>query len=164
VRTWQGIGICIIGAGLALAPLTAAGASKKHHNPSPSAVCTDVKSEQQSSSSVGLSIERAIQSGNFATAKQAMLRAYNADLNNVRKAYGVIKTAPANVQAAFKDILTFAQQIKTAIQNANSEQQLLVSFESLDKNPKLATDGTTIANWFVSNCGGSAATTTSSIP
>jgi type VI protein secretion system component VasF len=153
--------------GLALVPLTAA-SGRQHqpsHSPSTATVCADVKKEQQSSSSVGLSIERAIQSGNFTAAKREMLNAYTTDLNNVQRAYGVTKQAPANVQAAFRDLLGFVQQIKTAIQNANSEQQLVASFEYVGKDPTLATDGTTIQNWFASKCGGSAGTTTtSSVP
>ena len=81
-------------------------------------MCKDVKSEQTGSSSTGLAIEKAMTSGNFATAKQAMLNAYNGDLGSVQKALGVIKTAPANVQAAFKNLLTFVKQIRTDIQNA----------------------------------------------
>ena len=75
-------------------------------------MCQDVKNEQSGSSSVGLAIERAIASGNFAVAKQAMLKAYNGDLGNVQKALGVIKTAPANVQSAIKNLLTFVRQIR----------------------------------------------------
>jgi hypothetical protein len=166
-RTRQGIGVCIIAVGLAFAPLTIASA-KKHqpsHNPSTATVCADVKKEQQSSSSVGLSIERAIETGNFTAGKQEMLDAYKTDLTNVQKADGVMKQAPANVQAAFSDLLGFVHQIKTAIQNANSEQQLVASFENVGKSPTLATDGTTIQNWFASKCGGSVGTaTTSSVP
>jgi hypothetical protein len=153
--------------GLALAPLTAASA-KKHqppHNPSTATVCADVKKEQQSSSSVGLSDEKAIESGNFTAAKQEMLNAYETDLTNVERAYGVVKQAPADVQAAFRDLLGFDQQLKTAIQNANSEQQLVASFENVGKNPTLATDGTTIQNWYASRCGGPVSTTTTtSVP
>jgi hypothetical protein len=165
-RIGQGITVCVIGAGLALTPLAAASASSKNHKPSrnhstpTSTVCKDVKAEQSSQSSVGLSIEKAIASGNFATAKQAMLNAYDGDLNNVQKALGVLKQAPANVQAAFKNLLTYVQQIKSDIQNANSEQQLVTSFETLGKDTRLETDGTTIANWVASKCGGSVVTTT----
>jgi hypothetical protein len=169
-RAWSGICIGIMGVALTLVPMSAASASNhkpKHTTGSApnSTLCKDVKSEQTGSSSVGVAIERAIESGNFATAKQAMLSAYNTDLNSVNKALGVIKTAPANVQAAFKDLLKFVQQIKTDIQNASSEQGLLTSFESLGKNPKLASDGATISNWFISKCGGTPVTTTTvSIP
>ena len=55
------------------------------------------------------------------------------------------------------------QQIKTDIQNASSLQGLVSSFESLGTNQKLVADGTTIANWYTSVCGGTLipATTTS---
>ncbi|MGO9855857.1 MAG: hypothetical protein ACLPYY_12545 [Acidimicrobiales bacterium] len=173
---WQGLCIGVFGVALTLAPLSAAGAHTNHkgrHHSSGStkgsnpnaAMCQDVKNEQSGSSSVGLAIEKAIASGNFAAAKQAMLNAYNSDLGNVQKALGVIKSAPGNVQAAFKNLLTFVQQIRNDIQNASSEQGLIASFETLGKNTQLQTDGVTIANWYASVCGGPlVTTTTASIP
>jgi hypothetical protein len=161
------IRICSGGLGLtlALAPLTAASAKThkpKHHSGSnpKAAMCTDVKNEQAGSSSVGSSIEKAIAGGNFAAAKQAMLSAYNADLANVNKALGVLKTAPANVQAAFKNLLSFETTFRNDIQNASSEQALIASFATLGKDTQLVTDGTTIANWYTSVCGGTPITTT----
>jgi ABC-type transport system involved in cytochrome c biogenesis permease component len=128
-------------------------------------MCLDVKTEQSSSSSTGTAIEKAMTSGNFAAAKQAMLSAYNADLANVNKALAVIKTAPANVQAAFKALLSYETQFRNDIQSAQSEQALLASFETLGKNTSLVTDGTTIANWYTSVCGGTPITaTTVSVP
>ncbi len=83
-----------------------------------------------------------------------MLNAYNADLGNVQKALAVIRTAPANVQSAFKNLLSFVKQIRTDIQNASSLQGLVASFATLGKNTQLETDGTTIANWYAGVCGG----------
>jgi hypothetical protein len=173
-RWWQGICIGLVGVALTLAPMSAASAhgKAKHHsgtstkgsNPS-SAMCQKVKTEQTGSSSVGLAIEKAMTSGNFAAAKQAMLNAYNTDAGNVQKALSVIKSAPSNVQTAFKNLLTFVQQIKTDIQNATSLQGLVTSFESLGQNQKLVADGTTISNWYTGVCGGSLITaTTTSLP
>src|SRR3984885_673471 len=136
----------------------------KHHSTKGSnpkaAMCADVKNEQAGSSSVGSSIERAIAGGNFAAAKQAMLNAYNADLANVNKALGVLKTAPPNVQAAFRNLLSFETTFRNDIQNASSEQALIASFATLGKDTQLVTDGTTIANWYTSVCGGTLVTTT----
>ncbi len=171
-RTWQGICIAMMGVALTLAPMSAASAHSKHRHHSSgstkgsapnSTMCQKVKTEQTGSSSVGTAIEKAMESGNFAAAKQAMLSEYSTDAANVQKALAVIKTAPSNVQSAFKNLLTFVQQIKTDIQNASSLQGLITSFESLGKNTQLVTDGTTIANWYTGVCGGSLipATTTS---
>jgi len=164
---WVGICAGVLGLTLALAPLTAASAKNhktKGSNPN-SAMCKDVKSEQAGSSSVGRAIEKAVTSGNFAQAKQAMLNAYTADAANVQKALGVIKTAPPKVQAAFKNLLSFVKQIRTDIQNASSLQGLVASFATLGKNPQLQTDGVTISNWYTGVCGGSLVTTTTvSIP
>jgi hypothetical protein len=170
-RTWQGICVGIMGVALTLVPMSAASAHKPRHHQGThtngsapnSSMCQDVKSEQAGAGSVGVAIEKAIASGNFAAAKAAMLNAYDADLGTVQKALGVIKTAPANVQAAFKNLLTFVQQIRNDIQNASSEQGLITSFSTLGRNPQLQTDGTTIANWYTSVCGGTiiSSTTTS---
>ena len=165
------IGICsgVLGLALALAPLTAASAKlhqPKHHSSSVkgsnpgSSVCLDVKAEESSTSSTGSAIEKAITSGNFAAAKQSMLSAYNADLANVNKALAVIKTAPANVQAAFKNLLSYETQFRNDIQNAQSEQALIASFETLGKNTSLVSDGTTISTWYTSVCGGTPITPT----
>ena len=138
---WVGICSGVLGLTLALAPLTTASAKThkpKHHSTKGSnpkaAMCTDVKNEETGSSSVGSSLEKAIASGNFASAKQAMLNAYNADLANVNKALGVLKTAPPNVQAAFKNLLSFEKTFRNDIQNASSEQALIASFATLGKD------------------------------
>jgi len=172
-RLWQGICVGMIGVALTLAPMSAASAShkKQHHHSShvkgsnpTAAMCQDVKNEQTGSSTVGSSLGKAMASGNFAAAKQALLAAFSTDQANVQKALGVIRTAPANVQAAFKNLLTYVQQVKTAIQNASSEQDLISSFETLGKNTQLQTDGLTIANWYTSVCGGTLTTTSTTAP
>ena len=181
-RTWLGLSIGVIGVALTLAPMSAASAHSKqkpkHHttkhsnsnskgsNPG-SSMCQDIKSEENGNSQVGVDVEKAIESGNFATAKQALLNSYGADVSSVNKALSVIKTAPSNVQAAFKNLLTYVQQIKTDIENASSLQGLITSFETLGQNTKIATDGTTISTWATSVCGSSilpTTTTTASLP
>ena len=100
---WLGICSGVLGLALALAPLMMASANAhrpKHHgstvkgsNPN-SAICLDVKNEQSATNSTGSAIEKAMTSGNFAAAKQAMLSAYNADLADVNKALAVINNCP----------------------------------------------------------------------
>ncbi len=181
-RTWLGLCIGVIGVALTLAPMSAASAHSKpkpkHHtsqhsnsnskgsNPG-SSMCQDIKSEENGNAQVGVDVEKAIESGNFATAKQALLNSYGADVSNVDKALSVIKSAPSNVQAAFKNLLSYVQQIKTDIENASSLQGLITSFETLGQNTQIATDGTTISNWATSVCGSSilpTTTTTASLP
>ena len=179
-RLSLGFIIGVVGLALTMVPVSAASAHSshrpKHHKPSshttakgsnPSAsMCQDIKTEEVGNSAVGADVEKAITSGNFASAKQALLNAYDADAANVNKALAVISTAPANVQAAFKNLLGYVQQIKSDIQNATSLQGLITSFESLGQNTQIAGDGTTIANWATSVCGASIlpTTTTTSLP
>jgi hypothetical protein len=171
---WIGLGTGMLGVMLALAPLTAASAA--NHNSKPdstntkgsnpdSAVCKAVKAEVMSVSTVGTSIEKAVTSGNFAQVKHVMRNSYSADVGNLQKARSAIRTAPPNVQAAFKNLLSSVKQFRTDIQNTSSLQGLVASFATLGKNPQLETDGATIANWYTSVCGGTTVTTTTvSVP
>jgi hypothetical protein len=153
----------VLGLALSLAPITAASAAPRHHsgkgsNPD-SAMCRDVKAEQSGSSSVGSQIEKALTSGNFAQAKQDVLNAYAADQGDVQKALAVVRTAPANVQAAFKNLLSYVKQIRNDIASASSLQGLITSLGSLGKSTQLENDGTTIDNWYTSVCGSTTVTT-----
>jgi hypothetical protein len=160
---WVGIGAGVLGLTLALVPLTAASAKTTKGSAPNSAMCKTVKSEQNGSSAASSAIERAMTSGNYAAAKQALLNSFNVDFNQVQKALGVIHSAPPKVQAAFKDLLSYVKQLRTAIQNSTSVTSLVASFETLAKNPKLETDGTTISNWYTSVCGGTLTTVPSTV-
>ena len=161
------VGVCTgaLGILLALAPLTAASAARTKGSAPKSAMCRTVKSEQTGSTAAASGIAKAMTSGNFAAAKSALLKSYNVDFSQVQKALAVIKTAPPKVQTAFKNLLSYVKQFRTAIQNASSLQGLIASFATLGKNPQLETDGTTIANWYTSVCGGTLVSpTTVSVP
>ena len=162
---WVGFGAAVLGLTLALAPLTAASAkSTKTKGSAPhSAMCKTVKSEQSGSTAASGAIEKAMTSGNYAAAKAALLKSFNVAFTQVQKALGVIKGAPPKVQSAFKDLLSYVRQLRTAIQNSTSVTTLLASFETLAKNPKLETDGVTIANWYTSVCGGTLTTTPTTV-
>ena len=88
-------------------------------------MCKTVKSEQSGSTAASSAIEKAMTSGNYAAAKQALLNSFNTDFNQVQKALAVIKGAPPKVQAAFKDLLSFVKQLRTAIQSSTSVTSLL---------------------------------------
>jgi hypothetical protein len=160
---WVGIGAGVLGLTLALVPLTAASAKSTKGSAPHSAMCKTVKSEQGGSSAASSAIEKAMTSGNYAAAKQALLNSFNVDFNQVQKALSVIKGAPPKVQSAFKDLLSYVKQLRTAIQNSTSTTSLLAAFETLAKNPKLETDGLTISNWYSSVCGGTLTTTPSTV-
>jgi hypothetical protein len=147
----------VLGIALALAPLTAASAAKRH-NPD-TAICKDVRTEQSGTDSVASAIEKAATAGDFAQAKQAMLNAYDADQGEVQKALAAVKSAPANVRAAFKNLLSSVKQIRADIKQASSLQGLITSFTTEGKATQLEHDGTTIDHWYASVCGGSLTTT-----
>jgi hypothetical protein len=160
---WVGIGAGVLGLTLALVPLTAASAKSTKGSAPHSAMCRTVKSEQNGSSAEAGALEKAMTSGNYASAKQALLNSFNVDFNQVQKALAVIKGAPPKVQSAFKDLLSYVKQLRTAIQNSTSVTSLAAAFETLAKNPKLETDGLTISNWYTGVCGGTLTTTPSTV-
>jgi hypothetical protein len=155
-----GVCACVLGVLLALAPLTAASAARTRGSAPRSAMCRTVKSEQSGSATAADGIAKAMTSGNFPAAKKALLKVYNLDYSQVQKALAVIRTAPPKVQAAFKNLLSYVKQFRSAIQNATSLEGLIASFGTLGRNPRLQTDGTTIANWYTSVCGGNLVTAT----
>ena len=128
-RALQGFLVALTGVALACAPMTVASAkSHKSHKTSTSktgsnpgsALCTALRTEEGSSSKLGSSVESAIASGNFATAKQAMINVLNEGLKEEGPALNVLKSAPANVQAAMKGLFKFENSFKSAIENATS--------------------------------------------
>ncbi|HEY1832473.1 MAG TPA: hypothetical protein VGG38_19705 [Acidimicrobiales bacterium] len=188
-RVLQSISVAVIGLALAIAPLTLAGASSKgkshkhntHHttkkkntkkktttttsasskgsNPG-SALCKDLKAEESQSESLGGTIGAALESGNFATAKQEMLTAINQGLKEASPALSVLQSAPSNVQAAMKALIGFDGQLKSAIENSTSLATMESSFETLGTNPKIQADGTTVSSYVTAQCGSIVTTTT----
>ena len=87
-----------------------------------------------------------------------MLNAYNADLANVNKALGVLKSRRPTYRPPSRTF-SVRDDFRNDIQNASSEQALIGSFATLGKDTQCVTDGTTIANWYTSVCGGTLVTT-----
>jgi hypothetical protein len=149
-RWWSGV--CVGGVALVtLVPVAAAGATSK------GAMCRAVTTEENGADTVGLSLERAVASGNFAASKAAMLRAYGTDQRNVTKALGAAKSAPPRVRSAFENLLSFVRQVRHDIASSKNLPALETSFERLAKNPKLVRDGAAIEQWATSVCTASSA-------
>jgi hypothetical protein len=153
-------GLCIIGAGLTTLGPQALGTGNAGAE-SKSALCRAVKAEETSSDTVGLSVERAVASGNFGASKKAMLRAYDSDERNVAAALAAAKAAPPEVRSAFKNLLSFVRQVRIVIQSSKSFPGLLSSFARLAKDPRLVSNGATIERWDSSVCRTSTTTTSS---
>ena len=161
-------GLCVVALALAsfLAPAapalaTSSGAGHQpasHHQarkktPVPhDVVCKDVKAEQASQSHLGLALAMALESGHVDRAKRGMLHALDTDLRREGTASGALKGAPRKVQEAEKRLVGDVEKVKTAVSRSSSIKQLLEAFASLSRNTHLAVDGTTLANWFESQC------------
>jgi hypothetical protein len=150
-RTGAAVCIAVVGVVLSLAPLGAASAGAKVNPNSPT--CKAIAREQAGATAAGFAIEKALASGNAATAKRQMLKAYDTDLSNVTRALAAIKGAPPNVRAAFKNLRTFVGRIRGDIKGAKSVSQIVSELQMLGRDPQLQADGTTIANWAASVCG-----------
>ena len=142
-----------LGVLLALAPLTAASAKSTKGSAPHSAMCKTVKSEQSGSSAATGAIEKAMAGRELRRRQAGAPQGLQHGSGPGAEGAGGLKSAPPNVQAAFKDLLSYVKQFRTAIQNANSLTGLISAFGSLGKNPKLQTDSTTIANWYAASAG-----------
>ena len=87
-------------------------------------------------------------SGNFATAKQALLKSYNVDFSQVQKALACHQDGAAQGAGRLQGPALVRQAAPERHSELHQPAGLLASFATLAKNPKLETDGTTIANWY----------------
>jgi hypothetical protein len=150
-RTGAAACVAVVGVVLSLAPLGVPSAGAKVNPNSPT--CRAIKREQAGATAAGFAIEKALASGNVGSAKRQMLKAYNTDLSNVTRALAVIKTAPPNVRTAFKNLRTYVGRIRADIKGATTVPQIVSQLQTLDRDPRLQADGSTIANWAASVCG-----------
>jgi hypothetical protein len=179
--TLRGVGIGIVGLALALAPLSAPSASshkskhhKSHHtshhtttttatkkgsNPG-SALCKDLRAEQAQSAKLGSTIASALESGNYATAKQEMVSSINAGLKEAEPALAALKSAPGAVQSAMKGLIQFDGKFKDDIESSTSLTTLESSFATLGQSATLRTESTTVTNYITAQCGAITPTTT----
>jgi hypothetical protein len=187
-RVLQGISVVVVGLALAIAPLTAAGASSKGHkhntnhsskkkntkkkktttttsanskgsNPG-STLCKDLKAEENQSNSLSGTIASALESGNFATAKQEMINSINQGLKEASPALSALQGAPSSVQNAMKTLISFDGQFKSIVENSTSLTNMESSLETVATNSKIAAAGTTVSAYVTAQCGSLVTTTT----
>ena len=116
-------------------------------------VCTFLD-DQAGSSHIASAMESAIESGNFASAQSTLLNLFSLIAKDAPTAEAALKSAPANVQAAFKTMISFDAQFKTAIAGATSFAGLGMALASLGQNPALQSASTTVGNYASEKCGG----------
>jgi hypothetical protein len=190
-RLLQGLSVAVLGLVVACAPMAVASASNNnhghkakshHHTSKPKAkakakaktaskgsdptntICMDVKNSESSSSTLGPAIEKAIEggaTGSFASLQQELLTELNAPLKSEGAALAALSSAPANVQAAMKNLISFDGTFKSAIASATSLTQLEGSLATIAANaPALQADAMTLTNYVTSLCGSSLTPTT----
>jgi hypothetical protein len=116
-------------------------------------VCTFLD-DQAGSSHIASAMEAAIQSGNFASAQSTLLNLFSLIAKDAPAAEAALQSAPANVQAAFKTMISFDAQFKTAIANATSFAGLGTALASLGENPSLRSASETVGTYATAKCGG----------
>jgi hypothetical protein len=115
-------------------------------------VCTFLDN-QAGSSHLAATMESAIESGNFATAQSTLLNLFTEIAKDAPAAESALSSAPANVQAAFKTMISYDSQFKTAIASATSFAGLGMALASLGNNPTLQSASMTVGNYATAKCG-----------
>lgn len=175
--------VLVLGIALAIAPVTAASASqsttsttqqstsshkskhKKHKKAKAKAkakpaASTSAKSvcsfldDTAGGAAIANTIESAEKSGNFSAAQQTLLNLFGEIAKDAPTAEAELGSAPSNVQAAFKTMISFDSQFKTALASATSFAQLGSAFATLGSNPTLSAASTTVGDYATSLCGG----------
>jgi hypothetical protein len=159
----------ILGVALALAPISAASAGSSHntkhktHKPKTtkttktglvpgSSVCTFLD-DQAGSAAISSAMESAVQSGNFAAAQKTLLNLFSEIAKDAPAAETAMQSAPANVQAAFKTMISYDAQFKTAVASATSFTGLGTALASLGTNPALKSASETVGAYATAKCG-----------
>ncbi len=169
-------------AALALAPLSAAGASshhkkhhaKKHHkvtkvtapksskgsNPGGS-FCTEYRDEENAAenSAYEKSLTNAIESNNLAEVKSDFKKVEAEEGPLLQKAESLISQTPSNVQAAFKVITAELPKEYAAVQSATSMSGLESAFTSAGQSAAFTSASATVTNYVTSQCGSVTPTT-----
>jgi hypothetical protein len=115
-------------------------------------VCTFLD-DQAGSSHIASAMESAIESGNFASAQSTLLNLFTEIAKDAPAAESALSSAPANVQAAFKTMLSYDSQFKTAIASATSFAGLGTALASLGNNPTLQSASMTVGTYATAKCG-----------
>jgi hypothetical protein len=156
-RVWQGMYFGVIALALTLTPLSAAGAgspmSSAHHAAPNGRTCHDVENVQPNPTALSKVLAKDLSSGHFEAAKKAMVTSYGTVVNNVNKAESVIKSAPANVRAAFKALRSYEEALENTVSGESSMTGIDNALARASNNTHIASYGGTIQNWIHSVCG-----------
>ena len=151
---WMGIGAGVLGLTLTLVPLTAASAKSTKGSAPNSAMCKTVKSEQTGSTAASSAIEKAMTSGNYAAAKQALLNSFNVDFNQVQKALSVIQDGTAQGADGLQGPALVRQATADGDSELHQRDEPCGIFRDPGQEPEVGDRRMTISNWYTSVCGG----------
>src|SRR5580692_5389535 len=163
-RLMQGLGVGTIGLALTLGPtvLAQSAVDRTASLQGSGHLCRDLRGAQNSSASVGNSIASALEKGQFAQAKQQILKSIDLGLKTAAPALADLRSAPKNVQNALKDLIKFDTHLKSVIKKATSITKMDASIQAL-ATPKLTAEAATVANYLKAKCGAIATGTPSTV-
>jgi hypothetical protein len=162
-RLVQGVGVGALGLALSVAPALSAPAAVSGTVVLQGSghLCRDLKAEQSSSASVGTSIAAALEKGQFAKAKQQILKSIDQGLKLAAPALADLRSAPRNVQSALKALIKFDNSLKSVIKKATSITKMDAAIQSL-ATPQLTAEASTVATYIKAKCGSVVSTGTPS--
>lgn len=146
------ISIVVMGTTMAVVPTLGSGASKL-------GLCSLNKSQQKVELKSTGAITKAMESGNWAAAKKALLASFGQASQAEQLAVSALSGAPSNVRAAGAVMIKFAGSEKAIIEKSNSATQFATSVEAAAQSPKVTSAEKTLASYFTSKCGTITSTT-----
>jgi len=163
------VGVATIGMAMAVIPALSGSASAAVARTSTvrsietSALCKAYKSEEQAAvkTESGSAIEKAIESGNYATVKKDLLASFGGEQKEEQVMLGFLNGAPSKVKAAAQESIKFDNSLKSIISNSNSMAQFEAGITTAEKNKKLQAAEVTLSDFTNKECG---APPTTSLP
>ena len=146
-RMGLGIGILAVGTAMALVPLAPQAAWAKP------GYCTQYGKANKAETKSETAIVSAIESGNWAAAKKALLSSVSSESGAEKAAIAQLHSAPSNVQRAGTKLLKFVSTEVKIIKTSTSATQFETSEESLAQSPTFTAATGVLANYFDAKCG-----------
>jgi hypothetical protein len=137
-----GMGMLALGLALTLVPTVTASAAVEK-----SAVCQAYAKDVNTQTKGSTALAKQLESGNWATAQKALLKALNNEQGAEKDFQGFLSGAPAKVKAASNVALGLVSQFRSIVQSSTSLEQFGSRITSATESPKVSAALAVLTNY-----------------